>query len=490
MSQQSDIDKLLRQRLQGAEVPPPAFVWPNVERELRQRRRRALIWWFTGGLMLVSCIAVGGWLWATMDVPPASAHLYQQSIPAGRIEQNAGQRANNTATDAPKPMPNLAPLVVPSATKGIQSTTSAHAYPKTVESTSISGQNGEYFTANTSKSVETNVSTTADKSEKKPVETTSRVQAILPEGMQVTASDEGAATIPATAIEQDAASEALKLPALSREMRLLPTVFAAPPPFSRIKSHTKKKPNKYKNCYDFNSHPTVFLLDGYIGPSLARKEIRSVKAEESWYRQRRLATERRDWAFHAGVRGTLLFKQNFLFRTGLHYDQMVETFEFADPNYKEVNIRQISKVVNGQVVTTIDTSISYGEHYFKTYNRFGMLDIPLQVGVEVRKGRVGVALQAGASVNILFWKRGSILSPSEQPVRFTPSEGGEEVFRARTGLSVSGSAQWFYHLRPRLRLFAEPYFRQILRPVTLDTHPVEQRYGIAGVRLGLTAILD
>ena len=168
----------------------------------------------------------------------------------------------------------------------------------------------------------------------------------------------------------------------------------------------------------------------------------------------------------------------------------MERFEYADPNYKEVNIRQRSVLINGTWQTVSDTSVSYGEHYTKTYNRFGMLDIPLQMGLEVRNRRSGVSLQAGASINVLFWKRGSILDMTEQPASFAPADGEIEVFRPRTGLSISGSVQWFYHLRPRLRVFAEPYFRQVLRPVTIDSHPVEQRYGIGGIRLGLTKILD
>ncbi|MEO6037391.1 MAG: hypothetical protein ABIQ93_03190, partial [Saprospiraceae bacterium] len=62
MEQPNNIDQFFRERLQGAEVPPPAFVWPNVEYALRQRRRRFLLWlWFGLGLT-----GAGGWaLWST-----------------------------------------------------------------------------------------------------------------------------------------------------------------------------------------------------------------------------------------------------------------------------------------------------------------------------------------------------------------------------------------------------------------------------------------
>ena len=62
MEQPNNIDQFFRERLQSAEVPPPAFVWPNVERELRQRRRRFFFWlWFGLGLT-----GAGAWaLWPT-----------------------------------------------------------------------------------------------------------------------------------------------------------------------------------------------------------------------------------------------------------------------------------------------------------------------------------------------------------------------------------------------------------------------------------------
>lgn len=54
------IDDILRERLYDAAPPPPAFVWDNVERELRKRNNRKLFFWlFSVG---IACAGVLG-LW-------------------------------------------------------------------------------------------------------------------------------------------------------------------------------------------------------------------------------------------------------------------------------------------------------------------------------------------------------------------------------------------------------------------------------------------
>ncbi|MCC6279727.1 MAG: hypothetical protein IT262_03945, partial [Saprospiraceae bacterium] len=246
-----------------------------------------------------------------------------------------------------------------------------------------------------------------------------------------------------------------------------------------------------RSCYDFAEHPNVLLVDGYFGPSLTRKEMRTGPDNQPYLAQRR-NTETKDWSFSAGLRASLLLDRHFLLRSGVHYDQITEQFEYIDPDFVEVTIRQTTQIINGQPVTVIDTlSVDYGEKYLKSFNRFGMLDIPLQAGVELRNGRTGVSINGGIALNVLFWKRGAILSPVDgQPAYFTPGSGTVDVFRTRAGLSAMGSVQWFCHLRPRLRVFAEPYVRMVLRPVNVPSHPVEQRYGMLGLNVGVTRIFD
>jgi hypothetical protein len=264
-----------------------------------------------------------------------------------------------------------------------------------------------------------------------------------------------------------------------------------------FKAVSRRKKEQPRVCYDFSRHPSAWLIDVYAGPSLAQRSLTS-RFDDQPYLNQRLATERQSTAFNAGLRASLMFNSNFLVRTGLNYDQISEVFEFIDPAYTKYRI-EVTVLPNG--MTHIDTvGVDYGENYLKTYNRYSMLDLPLLVGMEMRKGRSGFSINAGISANLLFETSGVIIDPqTHEPARFGPtpqkpkgigpkSTLSQDVFRANVGLSASASIQYYWHLSSHFRVFVEPSFRQVLRPVTVDNHPVEQRYSILGLRLGATRI--
>ena len=64
----------------------------------------------------------------------------------------------------------------------------------------------------------------------------------------------------------------------------------------------------------------------------------------------------------------------------------------------------------------------------------------------------------------------------------------QDAFKVNAGLSLIGSAQFFLHIQPRTRLFAEPYYQRILQSVTKGAYPLQQNYNLIGLRLGLTKI--
>lgn len=448
------IDKAFQQRLQDIAPPPPAFVWDEIERALKKRRRRRLLFWMlTGGFAGMS--ALGFWA-----LSPRQTDILPQDAPEAHIiAAPAGNTHDAVSTTSEKPeiatadkiaVDNTTVAVLPAKTAG------RPANPVSVESF--------LPTNNHIPAAGATLSSNAPDSE--PRMTLSGVV------------DKGA--VPGTL-------SALPLP---------DALFVRPPDAAAVKPRlitagstaTRRTKKTVRNCYDFSRHPLVWMAEAYGGPSLAQRELVS-SPDDQPYLNERLKTERPDVAFNAGVRAAVVLQGNFLIRSGLQYDQFTEIFEYVDPDY----IKYIVEIVNHGGQQTIDTvGVEYGEEYLKTYNRYGFLDVPLQVGVEFRKGRSGFNFNAGMALNLLFWKRGAIISPdTREPVYFTPGRAGAaDIFRTNAGLSASASVQWFYHLRPRLRVFAEPYFKRVLKPVTLPGHPVEQRYGIMGLRLGVSTILN
>lgn len=458
MENPNQIDELLRQRLQDAVAPPPAFVWPRVEAALRKRRRRGLFFW-----LFASGIAGAGLLgWWQHEQQQQEDLVQQQDIQAAL---HAEQRITEVSPSphaiqhvrAESPVSGTA-LSAPANKKQKKARGARHEKEGSIPPPQATFPTG----SNAYSTVE------------------------IPPTQQPSASQYTRA-IPTTDIPVQHVFITPQLPTLESRLTGLTPHFL---PLTAAKKIIRNK-KETRNCYDFAEHPNVLLLDAYLGPSLTRKEMRTGPDNQPYLAQRR-NTETKDWSFSAGLRASLLLDRHFLLRSGIHYDQITEVFEYIDPNSVEVTIRQTTQIVNGQPVTVIDTlGVEYGEKYLKSFNRFGMLDIPLQAGVELRNGRTGLSLNGGIALNVLFWKRGAIISPVDgQPAYFTPGSGTVEVFRANAGLSAMGSVQWFCHLRPRLRVFAEPYVRMVLRPVNVPGHPVEQRYGILGLHIGVTRIFD
>ena len=478
-NQNTKIDEIFRLRLHDAEVPPPPFVWPAVESELRKSHKRLALW-----LIAFGTLAVGAWLWqsdlwsnanhAIVSIPVAdnpkeeqAVHILEQENPTQntitRVEKapiQSTKMSNSETTNLTLAKGKLAPN---SPQKGARiSAEDFDPIAKKGDEHRLKISDGQ------------NISSLA----------TAKLSP-TPEEPNFSASNTEVSFLTTQSLQIN--DPQLVTSAVQPPKTALPKAFK---PFARRK---KEQP---KFCYDFARHPSAWMIDVYAGPALAQRSLTSRLDDEPYLKQR-LATEQRSTAMTAGLRASLMFNGNFLVRTGLNFDRVTEQFEYIDPTYIKLTIK--NNYVNGQFVGT-DTVVEYGENYLKTYNRYTMLDIPLMVGIEMRHGRSGFSINAGFSANVLFQKGGVIIDPNtHEPARFgrisnDPNAVGpktalsQDVFRTNLGLSATASVQWYWHLNSHFRLFVEPSFRQVLRPVTLGSHPVEQRYSMLGLRLGATKI--
>jgi len=441
------MDELFRQRLHDAEVPPPPFVWPAVEQALQERRRRKMMWLLALGLLSAASLA---WFLTRSQI----ANEITQS-PPGIPGTSLEQKRFAAETPQAERTPNADPLQTMEPAPSVVGSVSADA--GSLQETSKRTKVVAFPPQNSSARQEADNALTA----------------------------KNADDLAETVFTKTNYLETMVLQAKSTEVASADSEQAILVPNNK-KPVAQRKKKQPKLCYDFDKHPKAWLLDVYAGPSLAQSSLTS-HPDNRPYLNQRLGTERRSVAMNAGVRASLMFNQNLLLRTGLHYDQVTEVFEYIDPTYVKLSINTV--VLNGQVVR-IDTIVEYGENYQKTYNRYSMLDVPLTFGVEMRRGRSGFSINAGASANVLFLARGSIIDPgTREPARFGPNSTlSQNVFQQSVGFSAMASIQWFWHVTPRTRFFVEPAFRQVLRPVTLSSHPVEQRYSILGLRLGATTI--
>ncbi len=466
-----NIDDIFRQRLHEAEVPPPPFVWPAVENELRKRRRGWLLWLLAFGTVAATAVLL--WL----------IQAHQKDLPIVVNNQKSNDAPVNVAKTTLRTQTNSVEANSTNTPQSLSSDYTAMSNPKDPAAQQLEGK--KILKAKNAKEYRTVTALESDIVQK-------AANRVLNGGDQP--SNFAVATsmsdvVPAAFIETDKSLAILKPQPVTSISQ--PKTIASPKSFKSLAKHKKIQP---KICYDFSRHPSAWLLDVYAGPSLAQRSLTSFPDNQPYLNQR-LATEQRNVAMNAGIRASFMFNGNILARTGLHYEQMTEVFEYYDPT------TAIYSVQWNNILSKIDTlGVDYGESYLKTYNRYAMLDIPLLVGMEMRKGRSGFSLNAGISANVLFAKRGMIIDPNTNvPARFGPMPAetnkivqvgslSEDVFRTNLGLSAIASIQWYWHLTPTFRLFVEPSYRQVLRPLTLSSHPVEQRYSLFGLRMGATKI--
>lgn len=468
MKGESNIEELFRQRLYNAEVPPPMDVWPKIEEDIRKPRRHRLFFW----MLFFGLGAVGTGLWLSSA---QRSKLAIQAAPALRPQE--AQSAPGLPPSSAEAQQNTATL----ATAGTHPTNN----DSPVGNTHPSPQN-------TPKGIATDPGIGAALSIK-PLPLPSSKQADIEKNtvqvaLALDRAGEMATANPLTLAAT--ASEGASLSLGANDTRLPSLDFidlesTLKQPWAK-KVRIVKKKKEQKKCYDFHKNSTAWFVDAYAGSSLAQKML-STTPDNLPYLNKRLNTEHRDWAmFNLGVRATYLFKRHFLLRTGLHYDHSTELFRFKELDH--IEFKASYNPVTGRTDTTEIDSIF---RTTKTFNRFGMLEIPVMAGFELRSGNMGVSVNGGVSMNLLFWKRGQILSPDNKLAWFTPGKPAYlEVFRQHTGLSAMGSVQWFWHMHPHLRMYTELYVRQVLKPISLSTHPIEQRHRAWGLNLGVTRILD
>jgi hypothetical protein len=466
INKMNDIDKIFQERLSNASVQPPPFVWDGVEKELRKKRRRPIFWWSLGLGTLLG-VASLTWFGFSGTTPTNTTTLQKLTANSPSVD------TDSTVETAP----NVAPLT-PNTTE--KKTAENQAFNH-----SLSAKNGS----------------TPPNAMVLPV--VSPPAAIPTEGLPVQSPEDkpnsntqtftasSSATSPQPIIAGTAVSEVppsfIFSAGTQRYAILTPLRASITPLKSKMaivntkkwqQKIVRKKKEVDTKCYNFESHANAWLFDAYMGSLYAQKSL-SVGAnpeDKSYYDQRWNSESHRGLGFNAGVRASLLVKQHFSVGTGIDYQQFTENFSYEKPLYIQV-------LIDPNTGDTLDLDIV--TQRFKQYSRFGFVNIPFSAGYEIRQGRRGVHLRGGGAINLLFWKNGTMLDQTTlQPAKFDT----QDVFRVNAGLSLIGSAQFFLHIQPRTRLFVEPYYQRILRPVTKGTYPLQQNYNLIGLRLGLTKI--
>ncbi|MEO7524200.1 MAG: hypothetical protein ABIT58_08905 [Ferruginibacter sp.] len=216
----------------------------------------------------------------------------------------------------------------------------------------------------------------------------------------------------------------------------------------------------------------------YGGPDYAFRILSDTA--NSTYLQKRKESTHLSSAYSFGVRYTRVFNNSVSIRTGINFSQVNEKFKF-----EQGNIVQMIDIIdpNGDSTGSYATT---GSRYKTTHNRYRTLDIPLQVGYELSKGKFGVNINAGLMINIYSWQKGDVLDTTFQPVNITTGKSSSPYqFKTNAGIGVTGGISFYYRLAGKISVLAEPYFRYNFSAANKSDITLRQKYTTAGLRMGL-----
>lgn len=486
MLDKNHFDDQLRNRLRQAEMPPPSFVWENIALELaRKKRRKVLAYWLAAGVVASGLVA-GFWLnWSAEKVVAPAVNSAKIEQPVAVISaQNQSADLTGLAGSNEAVSENVGKNSAAILSENVESHFSKNE---------VSGgaKTAVFGNENRTASVKNQQPARLSKAENlaSQIVENQSVESNLNEKIQTEKPVQSEFLNPSETPVLNPSATRFLLKKWA-DFDLLPAgqatfetpEIARPKPPVRIFKSKKRKPE----CPSFAEHGTAFFLDIYASPDRAVKFLTNHDTDKPGYLADRRNSEKQGFAWSAGARAGVLLGGKYTLRAGLHYSQVHETFEYFDP-------LDLKFLVETNPTTGLPDTLQwiYGESYKKSFNRFGLLDLPVTFGTEIGRGRFGLSLHGGAAINLLFWKRGSVISPENgEPISFTPgAKNGENVFVKNTGFSLLAGAQAFWQMNKKTRFFIEPHYRHRLKSVTLPTHPVDQKMGQGGLSFGLTRLI-
>ncbi len=249
----------------------------------------------------------------------------------------------------------------------------------------------------------------------------------------------------------------------------------------------------FASCYKFEPPSSRFYVDMYYSTNHAWSNISSDNTDLAEHVSDRSASERMRSSYGFGMRFSSHVMNSVMLRTGLAYTRVNEDFLHVEEQVVDriLNRIEIDTVIDPGSMDTLITMDSIYTDVVETTrydaeNHYEFLDIPLEIGYSWSKRRWTMTAYGGVILNVAFDRQGTILNPDGEPIRFNNGDiDNQVIFRTKVGLSLTGSVQAAYALTPSIDVFAEPHMRYVLAPINLDVQPVDKKLRLAGLQTGI-----
>ncbi len=194
-------------------------------------------------------------------------------------------------------------------------------------------------------------------------------------------------------------------------------------------------------------------------------------------------------SFTFGVRFSKNISRDWLVKTGLHFSQINERFDYRNENEKRITtVITIRTIIRGPGDTLVVRDTSYveqtGTRVKRTYNTYRNIDIPLLLSYEVRNPDFTVGVQGGLLFNVRSWYRGDMLDTTLIPMSQTIRDPKTQL-KTTMGVGVYAGVSFVKRFTDTWEVFAEPWYRRYLQNHAVTDAPFRQNISSYGLQLGV-----
>lgn len=434
-------------------------LWAGIDDSLRGKKRRRIAgwWWWAGACLLVGTALVAYY---------------------SNTNTDAGQHTTDPAVTPQAPSAQNNPAAI--AHTGENPNTSSAVYiPDLANTAPISNHPSKAPTPANRHGVD----------EKEKV--FSPVNQALPKQQVSGASATGVMTDVGAPISIEQQNTEVSSPLFKKETNIALLPGTSPLSIKIISGNAPQLNTQKVECFSWKTKPRwhigAYGTGGYPLKKLTAQndEFADLTADRN---QTEKVLEAAGGGFYAGIR----FKNKWLVESGVDFLRINERFTRTNTRVDTIGKTLIiSYIVNAPG----DTTFTQGESYIvqttkasrKTYNHYNTLNLPVALGYEWAMGQhFSANLKAGAAVNLHFSQKAEIATGNQQSILYQNGQPATDYpFRARLGVIPFAEFGMRWSFADRLSLCGAVHYRYFVQPFNIATNPVEQRYQLAGARIGL-----
>jgi hypothetical protein len=210
---------------------------------------------------------------------------------------------------------------------------------------------------------------------------------------------------------------------------------------------------------------------------------------KSGFTEKKDSTEKFLLSWSAGMRISRNISNSWLVKTGFHFSQFNERFEYRNEQERRittvVTIRTIIRAPGDTLFITDSSQVEVtGIRIKKTTNRYRNLDIPLLLSYEVRNPGLTVSIQGGTIFNLRSTFKGDMLDTTGLPLSQSGKDPASQ-FNNSLGFGIYAGASVIKSIGTEFEIFAEPYYRRYLNNQASASAPFKQYLSNWGVQIGV-----